>query len=417
MSAAGLLLALVISNVTLIDGTGRAPREGVTLVIEGDRIVSVTASREAGEGTGTRLDGTGKWAVPGLTDMHVHLQGGLSALHGYLYCGVTSIYDAGNDPEVVFPLREQERKGEIVSPRIFAAGAVVTAPGGHGGDGAVTVEDFARDRGKLDEHIARSPDLLKITQDEHGWGTRPMIRYLPAELLEEIVRYYHEHGIRTTIHISNEIRAWEAVYAGVDTLAHPVIQGPVSDRYLNMMRVKKIPQVSTLTIGEGYSRLVDHPEFLDEPLYRATLSPQQIDRLRTKTRKEWEARRWTQWMKVMTPVAQENLKKLHEAGGVVVAGTDQSLGPALHRELELLVEGGIPPLDAIGIATRNGALFLGKERDLGTLEEGKLADIVLLDANPAEDIDNLKRIHAVVKGGIVVDRSSLQIPVNGVTSP
>jgi imidazolonepropionase-like amidohydrolase len=418
MSAtAGLLLALVITNVTLIDGTGRAPREGVTLVVEGDRIVSVTASREAGEGAGTRLDGTGKWAVPGLMDMHVHLQGGLSALHGYLYCGVTSIYDAGNDPEVIFPLRERERKGEIVSPRIFAAGAVVTAPGGHGGDGAVTVEDFARDRGKLDEHIARSPDLLKITQDEHGWGTRPMIRHLPAELLEEIVRYYHEHGIRTTIHVSNEIRAWEAVYAGVDTLAHPVIQGPVSDRYLNMMRVKKIPQVSTLTIGEGYSRLVDHPEFLDEPLYRATLSPMQIDRLRTKTRKEWEARRWTQWMKVMTPVAQENLKKLHEVGGVVVAGTDQSLGPALHRELELLVEGGIPPLDAIGIATRNGALFLGKERDLGTLEEGKLADIVLLDANPAEDIDNLKRIHAVVKGGIVVDRSALQIPVNGVTSP
>jgi imidazolonepropionase-like amidohydrolase len=122
-------------------------------------------------------------------------------------------------------------------------------------------------------------------------------------------------------------------------------------------------------------------------------------------------------MKVMTPVAQENLKKLHEAGGVVVAGTDQSLGPALHRELELLVEGGIPPLDVIGIATRNGALFLGKERDLGTLEEGKLADIVLLDANPAEDIDNLKKIHAVVKGGAVVDRSALQIPVNGVTSP
>jgi imidazolonepropionase-like amidohydrolase len=418
MTASAMLLTLVIANVTLIDGTGRPPREGVTLVVEGDRIVSVTTAGEAApKGSGTRLDGTGKWAVPGLMDMHVHLQGGLPSLQGYLYCGVTSIYDAGNDPEVIFPLRDRERKGEIDSPRIFAAGAVVTALGGHGGDGSVTVEDFVRDRGKLDEHIARGPDLLKITQDEHGWGTRPMIRYLPAELLEEIVRYYHEHGIRTTIHVSSEIRAWEAVYAGVDTLAHPVIQGPVSDRYLNMMRVKKLPQVSTLTIGDGYARLVDHPEFLDQPLYRATLSPQQIDLLRTKTRKEWEARRWTQWMKVMTPVAQENLKKLHEAGGVVVAGTDQSLGPALHRELELLVEGGIPPLDVIGIATRNGALFLGKERDLGTLEEGKLADIVLLDANPAEDIDNLKKIHAVVKGGAVVDRSALQIPVNGVTSP
>lgn len=417
MSPAALLFALVITNVTLVDGNGRRPVQGVTLVIEGDRLVSVSSNDEAPSSTGARIDGTGKWAIPGLMDMHVHLQGGLRALHGYLYSGVTSIYDAGNDPEVIFPLRDKERSGEIVSPRIFAAGAVVTAPGGHGGEGSVTVEVFARDRPKLDEHIARKPDVLKITQDEHGWGTRPMIRYLPADLLEQIVRYYHEHGIRTTIHISSEIRAWEAVYAGIDTLAHPVIQGPVSDRYLNMMKVKRIPQVSTLTIGDGYSRLVEHPEFLDEPLYRATLTSEEIDRLRTKTRKEWEARRWTQWMKVMTPVAQENLKRLHEAGGVVVLGTDQSLGAAVHRELELLVEGGIPPLDAIGIATRNGAIFLGRDRDLGTIEEGKLADLVLLDADPTEDIDNVKKIHAVIKGGAVVDRSALEVPANGATQP
>ena len=410
-----ILFSLVIANVTLVDGSGRPPVQGVTLVIEGDRFVSVSPNDNAPPSAGTRIDGTGKWAIPGLMDMHVHLRGGVRALHGYLYSGVTSIYDAGNDPEVIFSLRDQERAGAIVAPRIFATGAVVTAPGGHGGQGAVGVEDFARDREKLDEHIARKPDVLKITQDEHGWGTRPMIRYLPADLLEEIVRYYHEHGIRTTIHVSNEIRAWEAIYSGIDTLAHPVIQAPVSERYLNMMKVKRIPQVSTLTIGEGYSRLVEHPEFLDEPLYRATLSLEEIERLRTTTRKEWESRRWTQWMKVMTPVAQENLKRLHEAGGLVVVGTDQSLGAAVHREMELLVEGGISPLDALTMATRNGAVFLGRERDLGTIEEGKIADLVLLDANPADDIDNAKKIHAVIKAGVVVDRSALQIPANGAT--
>jgi imidazolonepropionase-like amidohydrolase len=412
-----ILFSLVIANVTLVDGSGRPPVQGVTLVIEGDRFVSISPNDKAPPSAGTRIDGTGKWAIPGLMDMHVHLRGGVRALHGYLYSGVTSIYDAGNDPEVIFSLRDQERAGEIVAPRIFATGAVVTAPGGHGGQGAVGVEDFARDREKLDEHIARKPDVLKITQDEHGWGTRPMIRYLPADLLEEIVRYYHEHGIRTTIHVSNELRAWEAIYSGIDTLAHPVIQAPVSDRYLNMMKVKRIPQVSTLTIGEGYSRLVDHPEFLDEPLYRATLSSEEIERLRTTTRKEWESRRWTQWMKVMTPVAQENLKRLHEAGGLVVVGTDQSLGAAVHREMELLVEGGISPLDALTMATRNGAVFLGRERDLGTIEEGKIADLVLLDANPADNIDNAKKIHAVIKAGVVVDRSALEIPANGATEP
>jgi imidazolonepropionase-like amidohydrolase len=406
---------LVIENVTLVDGTTRPPTAGVTIVIEGDRIRSVSAGAVALPEGARRIDGSGKHAIPGLMDMHVHLRRGVRDLQGYLYCGVTSIYDAGNDPAVIFPLREQERAGEIVSPRIFATGSIVTAPGGHGDRGATTVEHFARDREELDQHIAQKPDVLKITQDEHGWGTRPLIRSMPADLLEEVIRYYHEHGIRTTIHVSNELRAWEAIYAGVDTLAHPVIQAPVSDRYLNMMRVKRIPQVSTLTIGEGYSRLVEHPEFLDQPLYRATLSAREIEDLRTKTRREWEERRWTQWMKVMTPVAQENLKLLHEAGGVVVLGTDQSLGAAVHRELELLVEGGISPLDALRMGTLHGAIFLGKEKDLGTIEPGKLADLVLLDADPTADIENSKKIHLVIKGGAIIDRSRLAIPANGET--
>jgi len=235
---------------------------------------------------------------------------------------------------------------------------------------------------------------------------------MPVDLLEQVIRYYHEHGIRTTIHTSNELRTWDAIYAGIDTLAHPVIQAPVSERYLNMMKVKRVPQVSTLTIGDGYSRLVEHPEFLDQPLYRATLLPSEITKLRTTTRREWQARRWTQWMKVMSPVAQENLKRLHDVGGIVVVGTDQSLGPAVHRELELLVEAGISPLDVIGMATKNGAIFLGKENELGTIEVGKLADLVLLDANPAEDIDNAKKIYRVIKAGVVVDRDRLDVPAN-----
>ncbi len=349
--------ALVVDNVTVIDGTGHAPVSGVTIVVVGDRFVAVGRGVDTPDGA-RHIDGSGKFAIPGLMDMHVHLRGGIRALHGYLYSGVTAIYDAGNDPDVIFSLRARERSGEITAPRIFATGSVVTAPGGHGSGRGVTVEDFARDRGKLDAHIARGPDILKITQDEHGWGTRPLIRHLPVDLLEQIVRYYHEHGIRTTIHTSNELRAWDAIYAGVDTLAHPVIQAPVSERYLNMMKVKKVPQVSTLTIGDGYGRLVDHPECLDQPLYRATMLPSAIERLATTTRREWEERRWTQWMKVRTPVAQENLRRLDEVGGTVVLGTDQSLGPAVHRELELLVAGGIAPLDAIRMGTLNGAIFL-----------------------------------------------------------
>ena len=150
------LVPLVIDNVTVIDGTGAPPATGVSVVIDGGRFVAVSKDVNAPPGA-ERIDGTGQFAIPGLMDMHVHLRGGragsspsdgLRALHGYLYSGVTTIYDAGNNPDFIFALRAQERSGEIVAPRIFATGSVVTAPGGHGGRGAVTVEDFARDRGK-----------------------------------------------------------------------------------------------------------------------------------------------------------------------------------------------------------------------------------------------------------------------------
>ena len=410
--------ALVVENVMLVDGTGKGPFGPVSILVEGNRIRNIATGRIEAPAA-ERIAGAGKWVIPGLIDVHVHLRGrdggekaALGVLHGFLYSGVTSIYDAGNNPDFILSLRGKERSGEIVAPRIFATGAIVTAPDGHGAGMAVTVEDFARDRAKLDAHIARKPDILKITQDEHGWGTRPMIDSMSADLLERVIRYYHENGIRTTIHISNEVHAWEAIYAGIDTLAHPVIQGPVSDKYLNMMRVKRVPQASTLTVGEGYSRLAEHPEFLDQPLYRATLDPREIARLKTEESKKQAENRWAWWMKVMTPVAQENLRKLDEVGGIVALGTDQSLGPAVHRELELLVGGGITPLEAIKIGTLNAAIFLGREKDMGSIEAGKLADIVLLDADPTKDINNVKRIHTVIKDGKVVDRSRLAIPVN-----
>lgn len=418
---------LVIRGATLIDGNGGAPQPNTTVVIEGNRITTVTTQTITPPGAQV-IDATGKYLIPGLMDMHVHLRGGggrrttdpvtaeqertgIRALHSYLYAGVTTIYDAGNRAEYIFGLREKERAGTIVSPRIFASGGTVASPNGHGGP--YTVEAWPQDRAKLDEHIATGPDIAKIGQDEHGWGTRPLINQFTPELLENVIRYYHSKGIRTTIHVSHERTATEAIYAGVDTLAHPIIQAPASDEYVRMMSVKRIPTVSTLTIGENYSRLAEHPEYLDQPLYRDTIEPEEIQRLQTKESPKQKENRWAWWMKVMTPVAQDNMRRLNEAGDdIVVCGTDQSSGPAVHRELELLVGGGISPADAIVIATRNAARFLGRLDEMGTVEEGKLADLVLLNADPTADIDNAKQIHMVIKDGKVVKRSALDLPVN-----
>lgn len=420
---------LVIGNVTLIDGTGAAARSGAWVHVE-DGVVAAIGD-QAPETDARTVDGSGLYLIPGLMDMHIHLRGGvrtspeglrerasdrkegIRALHGYLYSGVTSIYDAGNNPDYIMRLRDDERAAKIDAPRIFATGGIVTYPGSHGsGAGATTVDDWPEAIEALEAHVARKPDVVKLTYEERGWGSRPMIPRLPIDLMQRIVEFYNDRGIRTTVHTSSELRARQAIFAGVDTLAHPVIQGPVTEAFARLMGAKRVPMVTTLTIGENYSRLAESPEYLDQPLYRATLGADEIETLKGETRRAYQERPWTWWMQIMTDIAQENLRMIHEQGGVLVLGTDQSLGPAVHRELELLAAAGISNAEILKIATFHGAVFLGEEHRLGTIEVGKLADMVLLEADPLEDITNARKIRAVFKNGEEIDRGALDLPVN-----
>jgi len=435
-AAVGVLLSvgtahadgIVIEHVTLLDGT-HAPQADMTVATDGERIVSVIPSALEHGLKGQRIDGRGRYLMPGLMDVHIHLRGGfdpgptpdaepgppnrregVEALASFLYAGVTTVLDVGNRPEHILPLRADERAGRILAPRIFATGNLITYPGSHGDRVALRVSDFEKDKALLDKHIAeQQPDVLKLTLEEEGWGSRPMIPLMPVDLLAKIIRYYNLHGIRTTVHVSSELRSLEAIYAGSDTLAHPVIQGPVSDSFVRLMAAKKTPFASTLTIGDNYNRLVEHPEYLDQPLYVAAFSPAERTRLKTRTREEWKSRTWTAWMKVMNPIAAENVRKVHAAGGVAACGTDQSSGAATQRELELLAEAGIAPLDVIRIATYNSAVFLGKAEQLGSIETGKLADLVLLSKDPTVDINNAKAIVFVMKGGRIIDESRLPL--------
>jgi imidazolonepropionase-like amidohydrolase len=419
---------VVIDHVTLIDGT-HAPQGDMTVAVDGERIAAVTPTALARGLKGRHIDARGRYLIPGLMDVHIHLRGafdpsapadaapgppnrqaGVEALASFLYAGVTTVLDVGNRPEHILPLRADERAGRILSPRIFATGNLITYPGSHGDRVALRISDFEKDKELLDKQIAeQQPDVIKLTLEEEGWGSRPMIPLMPVELLGQIIRYYNLHGIRSTVHVSSELRSLEAIYAGSDTLAHPVIQGPVSDSFVKLMGAKKIPFASTLTIGDNYNRLVEHPEYLDQPLYVASFSAAERAELRTKTREEWKRRTWTAWMKVMNPIAQENVRKVHAAGGVAACGTDQSSGAATQRELELLNQAGIAPLDVIRIATYNSAVFLGKADQLGSIDTGKLADLVLLSKDPAADINNAKSIVFVMKGGRIVDESELPL--------
>ncbi|MGC1303317.1 MAG: amidohydrolase family protein [Caulobacteraceae bacterium] len=433
-------------HVTLIDGTGRAPKRDMTVVVDGDRFVEILPTSVAGAPKGKVIDGRGKYLIPGLMDIHIHLKGfsragkawttanrpasdgdwtvdrktGEEALGSFLYAGVTTVLDVGNIPQNILPLRADERAGKILAPHIFATGNLVTYPGSHGTDIAINVSTWPEAKAQLQAQFdSQHPDVQKITYDDEGWGARPLIPILPKDLLQHIIEFYNDHGVRTTVHISNESRAREAIYSGVDTLAHTPVQGPVTDAFVKMVAAKQIPMASTMTIGDNYSRVHDHPEYLDQPLYVATMTAQERDQLKKlaaaggetalKSSPPLYQRTWRLWMQTQTPILQDNLRRIDAAGGVIATGTDTSNGASTQRELELLAQAGIPNLEIIKIATYNGARFIGKQEQMGSVEEGKIADAVLLNADPAANINNCKAIALVMKSGEIIDESKLPL--------
>jgi len=441
-------MTLLLRDVTVVDLESRRTLPGRSVQVDGGRITRVfdhvadraepdrtnrSTDRVAGaDAVEEILDCGGRYLLPGLTDAHVHLRAVphvgphsdasiqpersapaiedlVPVLHGYLFCGVTSLFDAGNF-STLWRLRDEERAGRVLSPRIYCAGPFVTCTDGHGSELAehVPVDALPEDEPRLRSHLRHRPDLVKITYDEHNWGIRPLIPILSPEVLRGIVGIVHREGLRTTVHVSNELRAREAVDAGADALAHPVIQSPVTDAFVDRLAVEQVPVVSTLAIGERYVRLADDPGFVDTELYVRCVAPAERERLKTIEHEAQRANRWADWMRVMTPVAQENLRRLVEAGGVVAAGSDLSLGADLIRELELLQAAGIDPWEVLTCATSGAARFLGAE-DMGAVAPGKVADLILADEDPTTDVSRLARISMVMKGGQVIDRSTLHL--------
>ena len=419
---------LLIENVTLIDGTGSAPMPGASVLVTDGRVSRVTGDTIAAPDQVERVDGSGKFLIPGLFDIHIHIpkgssnpqvaggfdrEVGLESLHSFLYSGVTSVYDAGNHPDYSMTLRADERAGRIVSPRIFATGAGVTFPKSWGASpGAVLISNWPDDATALDANFARQPDLQKITYENFGAGANPWVPSFPQELIVQIIGYARQQGVRTTVHISDEAHARVVVAAGAQTLAHPVPGGRLTDEFVDILAKQRVIVATTLAVFDNIVRIVEDPSFLDEPLFRAVIAPDEIEKLKTTDRQRYSAIGWGTWFKTILPYAQQNVGRIHAAGGIVALGTDRHYGPLTQRELELVVEAGIPPLEAIKVATLNSAAYVGAADRLGSIEQGKLADMVLLTADPTLDIRNTSQIEAVFKAGERIDRGALNLPVN-----
>ena len=213
------------------------------------------------------------------------------------------------------------------------------------------------------------------------------------------------------MHISNERMARDAIEAGIDTLAHVPATGVLSQNFVELVAKKRLPIQTSLTVLDEIRAMKTGVDFLRTPEYAAVADAREVE-VREATRQRYLKLGWPDWFAALYPYVQRNVRRIHDAGGVLVLATDRTYAPAALRELELLAETGIPPLDVLRIATLNGAAFLGREHEIGSIEVGKIADMVLLNADPSIDIRNVRRIEKVWKGGKEIDRGRLDLPIN-----
>lgn len=416
---------LLITDVTLIDGTGAGPLSGASVLVVGERIALVSPGKIRKPAGATVIDGKGQYLLPGLIDTHIHLRGGtvggqvvndrdlaIRTLHTYLYSGVTTVMDHGNNPDFIFPLRAGERAGRFQSPRIFAVGQPVYVPRlGSSKDGPAVIKSSDDVASKLDAMLAYKPDLIKLIIDARDPMSEQSNTGFP-QLLTNVVHYANQQGFGVTAHIGGPEEFQQAVDAGVNGLAHAPINKVLGEAALNSVSVRRVSISTTATVFSNIARVADDISWFDTPLFKATLDDDTLEFQTVNERERYRSSGLSELFKPMIPHILENLRRLHEAGALLALGTDRTFGPMTHQELELYVEAGIPLLDCITIATRNAAIYIGKGDELGTVTRGKLADLILLRENPLEDVANFATVDTVIKGGKIVDLAALDLPVN-----
>jgi len=373
-----------------------------------------------------KIDGSGRFLVAGLIDLHVHL--GTRAgpayktaeytrdcieknLNAYLYFGVTSVRSMGTDRQAAFDVRKAERDGQLMTARLFTAGRGFTAPGGHPsqevGDVVIQTDSPEEARRQVDTLAAQQVDAIKIWVDDLG-HTAPKIKAPVIDAILDQARKYH---IPVTAHIYSLADTRHLVTAGAAGFLHMIQDTEdIDPAFIARLRDLRIVFAPTLVRQELSWLYTEHPELLDDPDVARSVDPDVI----TAAKEAAKTSRVTPADRQDYERARRNTRKL-AAGGVLI-GVGSDGGSALdfpglmaHRELELLAAAGLSPMDVLVAATRNGALALGKADDLGTIEPGRRADLMLVSANPLEDVRNLRKIDRLMLNGEWIDRSSLQM--------
>lgn len=444
-----------ITNVTVIDATQQI--SDATVLIEGNMITAVgPSSRVTAPAGATLIDGSGKYLIPGLWDAHVHLSYypdlGIEASYPlFIANGVTSVRDTGGLVNLVLPMRDAARAPGAIAPRVYVSGPLV--------DGAQRVYAGLNGRPNISVGISTPEEARDQISELHAAGVDLIKLYEmnTPETFRAAAQQANALGLPITTHIPLSMDAIGAAEAGVDGMEHlrnlelscasnfqtllaerrktladntdmdggdlrstlhrmqreAAIEAQDSDRcneVIAVLRREQVFQTPTLTVNTiATKRLFADPEWQDTFVYLPTKVQEQwaagATRMADVMQPSPSAQAFTQWSYAM-------VDKLQDSGVKVMAGTDNPIGYltpgfSLHKELAFLVESGLTPMEALTAATLHPAEFMRVDDKLGTVEVGKLADLVLVDADPREDIGNAHKINTVIKDGRVFDSDAI----------
>jgi len=409
------------SNVTvvkaglLIDGTGNPPLRDVLVFIEGSRITQVVQQEEIPQGA-TVIDASQQVVMPGLIDTHVHPGDRANAgpspeyaasvrrhLKQALTFGVTTIFSLGLDPDSNFAIRDESWGDDFDGSRMLTAGTGFTAVGGHptqlGSDLPNQIDDPALARQRVQELAAQGVDGLKI------W-VAPLsgLPTIKAEVSRAIIDEGHKHNLRVFAHLNTAEDTQTLVEAQLDGVTH--IPGDSYEEETIQLMLRQGTTVAPMLVQKKKGLVFsEDSELFEDPFVRRVLG-QEVDKLKealAQTTPE-ALERWSQSYQQ----GKENVLRLKNAGVRLAVGTDSNtsfapVGLITHKEIETLVEAGLSPMEALVAGTRGSAEWAGVSDRLGTLEAGKLADMLILEENPLDNIRNTRKIVKVILGGRVVE--------------
>jgi amidohydrolase family protein len=427
-AVAGAPGMLAIRNVTVISGTGAPPVESATVLIRDDRIAAIGPASGTVIPAGTRIvEGAGKFLVPGFIDLHSHMSKARASAFGlFVANGVTTIRDMGGDFEEMSQWRREVQTGARIGPRIIMAGPYLEA--------ASNVERMRKDppEARIEPFeriripIGSPEDARRVVAE---LATRE-IDFLKIRTVQNLDTYRalnkaaNDHGIPLVGHVSNippEV-VLDAGQDGIDHFFYPSLEGKTREERVAFWRkftARGVPIVPTLAVifegifpsAERLRPVVEDDEGRIDPR-RRYLSKYLVLDWREQLL-ELTDRRLQVHRKIWEEVIRRDLLEMHEAGMDLLVGTDVAAlnifpGFSIHDEMALFVsELGMKPAEVIERATSRSAKFLRLADSVGTVERGKVADLVLLEANPLQDIHNTRRIAAVMLRGALYDRGGL----------